>query len=68
MELVCIDKQTFEELRVRFCKYEHRYHHLKIRFQFFRPAEYPPRRNYSDFLLVCDFPGTCSSLLVYIFS
>ena len=22
MELVCIDKQTFEELRVRFCEFE----------------------------------------------
>ena len=24
MELVCIDKQTFEELRVRFCEFEDR--------------------------------------------
>ena len=24
MELVCIDKQTFEELRIRFCKFEER--------------------------------------------
>ena len=24
MELICIDKQTFEELRVRFCEFEER--------------------------------------------
>ena len=24
MEIICIDKQTFEELRVRFCEFEER--------------------------------------------
>ena len=28
MELVCIDKQTFEELRIRFCKFEERMTHI----------------------------------------
>ena len=31
MELVCIDKQTFEELRVRFCEFEDRVNACAVR-------------------------------------
>ena len=48
MELVCIDKQTFEELRVRFCKFEERMTHIC------RPAEDLGLKNWLDNQEVCD--------------
>lgn len=48
MELVCIDKQTFEELRVRFCKFEDRVTRLC------RPVEDLGLKNWLDNQEVCD--------------
>ena len=42
MELVCIDKQTFEELRIRFCKFEERMTHIC------RPVEDRGLKNWLD--------------------
>ena len=48
MELVCIDKQTFEELRIRFCKFEERMTHIC------RPVEDLGLKNWLDNQEVCD--------------
>lgn len=48
MELVCIDKQTFEELRVRFCEFEDRVTRLC------RPVEDLGLKNWLDNQEVCD--------------
>lgn len=48
MELVCIDKQTFEELRVRFCEFEERVTHVC------RPVEDLGLKNWLDNQEVCD--------------
>lgn len=48
MELVCIDKQTFEELRIRFCKFEERMTHIC------RPVEDLGLKNWLDNREVCD--------------
>ena len=48
MELVCIDKQTFEELRVRFCEFEDRVTGLC------RPVEDLGLKNWLDNQEVCD--------------
>ena len=47
MELVCIDKQTFEELRVRFCEFEDRVTRLC------RPVEDLGLKNWLDNQEVC---------------
>lgn len=47
MELVCIDKQTFEELRVRFCEFEDRVTGLC------RPVEDLGLKNWLDNQEVC---------------
>ena len=47
MELVCIDKQTFEELRIRFCKFEERMTHIC------RPVEDLGLKNWLDNQEVC---------------
>ena len=47
MELVCIDKQTFEELRVRFCEFEERVTHVC------RPVEDLGLKNWLDNQEVC---------------
>lgn len=44
MEIICVDKQTFEELRVRFCDFEERC----------RPAEDLGLKNWLDNQEVCD--------------
>ena len=48
MELVCIDKQTFEELRVRFCEFEDRVTRLC------RPVRSEERRVGKENQEVCD--------------
>ena len=48
MEIICIDKQTFEELRVRFCKFEERLTRTC------RPAEDLGLKNWLDNQEVCE--------------
>ena len=48
MELVCIDKQTFEELRVRFCEFEERVTRVC------RPVEDLGLKNWLDNQEVCE--------------
>lgn len=48
MEIVCIDKQTFEELRIRFCEFEQRVTRLC------RPVEDLGLKNWLDNQEVCD--------------
>lgn len=48
MEIVCIDKQTFEELRIRFCEFEQRVTRLC------RPTEDLGLKNWLDNQEVCD--------------
>ena len=51
MELVCIDKQTFEELRIRFCKFEERMTHIC------RPVEDLGLKNWLDNQDMCELLG-----------
>ena len=51
MEIICIDKQTFEELRVRFCKFEERLTRTC------RPAEDLGLKNWLDNQEVCEAEG-----------
>lgn len=48
MELICIDKQTFEELCVRFCEFEERVTRIC------RPVEDLGLKNWLDNQEVCD--------------
>ena len=48
MEIICVDKQTFEELRVRFCDFEERMTRVC------RPAEDLGLKNWLDNQEVCD--------------
>ena len=48
MELICIDRQTFEELRVRFCEFEERVTRIC------RPVEDLGLKNWLDNQEVCD--------------
>lgn len=48
MEIICINKQTFEELRVRFCEFEERLTHVC------RPAEDLGLKNWLDNQDVCE--------------
>ena len=48
MEIICIDKQTFEELRVRFCEFEERLTRVC------RPAEDLGLKNWLDNQEVCE--------------
>ena len=47
MEIICVDKQTFEELRVRFCEFEDRVTRLC------RPVEDLGLKNWLDNQEVC---------------
>lgn len=60
MELVCIDKQTFEELRIRFCKFEERMTHIC------RPVEDLGLKNWLDNQEVCDVPASTKRLFRHI--
>ena len=48
MEIICIDKQTFEELRIRFCEFEQRVTHIC------RPFEDIGLKNWLDNQDVCE--------------
>lgn len=48
MEIICIDKQTFEELRVRFCEFEERVTRIC------RPVEDIGLKNWLDNQEVCE--------------
>lgn len=48
MEIICIDKQTFEELRVRFCEFE------ELLTRVCRPAEDLGLKNWLDNQEVCE--------------
>ena len=47
MEIICVDKQTFEELRVRFCDFEERMTRVC------RPAEDLGLKNWLDNQAMC---------------
>lgn len=52
MELVCIDKQTFEELRVRFCEFEDRVTRLMPSGRGSRPENWLDNQEVCDILRI----------------
>ena len=62
MEIICVDKQTFEELRVRFCDFEERMTRVC------RPAEDLGLKNWLDNQEVCDVLRINKNVIISDFS